>query len=135
MIMPVTKKYKKGRDFELSVAKKLRLAGFSTAKRMPRSGAIEGLQSDLLVPELPFVWELKNQQKWDIKSYMDQVRSNAEQTGKMPVLVAKKNNEVPLVMMELNDWINIIQRAFIENKTPVITGKNSYSKHEQTSGT
>lgn len=125
------KAYRKGRDFELEVAKQLRAAGFKSAKRTPRSGAIEGLESDLLVSELPFVWELKNQQQWDIKGYWDQVMAAVQGTNKIPVVVAKKNNQAPIVMMKLADWILLCQRAFIENKLPISTGKGAYTKHMQ----
>lgn len=132
MAKKVTKRYRKGRDFELDVAKQLRAAGFKKTKRMPRSGAIEGLESDLLAPELPLVMELKNQEKWSIESYMEQARRGAKSNNKMPVVIMKKNGLTdPYVTMQLSDWINILQRAFIENKMPVMVGKTAYSKHSQ----
>jgi len=126
------KAYTKGRKLEYSVAKKLRAAGFDSAKRMPRSGAIDGLDSDVLCFELPFVWELKNQETWSPATYMAQAEKSCEGNGKMPVVVMDKNRlPDPLVMLKLSDWILILQRAFIENKLPILTGKNAYNKHKQ----
>ena len=125
------KTYRKGRDFELLVAKMLRHAGFD-AQRTPRSGAIDGLDSDLLVKDLPIVFELKKQETWSPVAYMEQAAGNAESTNKIPVVIMSKNNlPDPYVMTKLSDFIVLLQRAFIENKLPVMVGANSYSKHNQ----
>lgn len=126
------KAYRKGRDFELLVAKQLREAGFKKATRMPRSGAVDGLDSDLHVPELPIVFECKKQETWSIPAYMQQAEGNAQATSKMPVVIVSKNNlPDPYVVTKLSDFIVLLQRAFIENKLPVMVGAGSYSKHNQ----
>ena len=131
--MKASYKKEKGRKLELLIAKRLRLAGLDkNASRTPLSGAVTGFKSDITTT-LPFAIEAKNQQTWSPAKYMQQAEEAADQTNKMPVVVMSKNRQPdPYVMMKLSDWINILQRAFIENKTPVISGKMSYSKHQQT---
>ncbi len=125
------KSYRKGHDFEILIAKQLRQAGFD-AKRMPRSGAIDGLDSDLFVPELPILWELKKQESWSIGAYMKQAEDNAEKTNKLPVVVMSKNNlPDPYTVIKLSDFILLLQRAFIENKLPIMVGVGAYTKHKQ----
>jgi hypothetical protein len=128
------KAYRKGRDFELFIAKMLRHAGFD-AQRMPRSGAIDGLDSDLLVKDLPCVFELKKQETWSIPQYMKQAEGNAQSTNKMPVVIVSKNNlPDPYVVMKLSDFIVLLQRAFVENKLPIAVGMNAFTKHKQING-
>ncbi len=125
------KAYRKGRDFELLVAKQLRHAGFD-AQRMPRSGAVDGLDSDLLVKDLPIVFELKKQETWSPIAYMEQAEGNAASTNKIPVVIMSKNNlPDPYVVTKLSDFILLLQRAFNENDLPITVGTNSYSKHNQ----
>lgn len=122
----------KGRRLELEVAKALRDAGLDkNAGRMPLSGAMQGFKSDIHTI-LPMIIECKNQETWSPLSYMDQASRDAEITGKMPVVIMSKNRlPDPYVMMKMTDWIEIMQRAFIENKSPVLVGANSYSKKAQ----
>lgn len=122
----------KGTRLEQFIAKSLRSAGLDKeAKRMPMSGSIEGFKSDIYT-SLPFTIEAKNQETWSPLAYMEQASRDADVNGKMPVVVMSKNRlPDPLVMMRFSDWILILQRAFIENKLPVTTGKTAYSKHMQ----
>ncbi len=123
------KTYRKGRDFELLVAKKLREAGFD-AKRMPRSGAIDGLDSDLFIPELPIVWELKKQEIWKVESYMRQADDSSTGTGKIPVVVMGKNGmSDPLVVLNLSNFIWLLQLA---KETGNFVKDTGYSKRRQT---
>jgi len=123
------KAYAKGREFEYLVSKKLREAGFN-AKRMPRSGAIDGLDSDLLIPELPIVWELKKQETWKVGEYMKQAIDSSESTGKMPVVVMGRNNlKDPYVVLELSNFIWLLQLA---KETGSFTRQIGYSKRKQT---
>ena len=101
------------------------------AQRMPLSGAMEGFKSDIYT-KLPMTIECKNQQRWQPLEYMDQASRDADVTGKMPVVIMSKNRlPDPMVMMKMGDWLQIMQRAFIENKTPVVYGVNSFSKRKQ----
>lgn len=122
----------KGRRLELEVAKSLRDAGLDKkAGRMPLSGAMEGFKSDIHTT-LPMIIECKNQETWSPLKYMEQASRDAETTGKMPVVIMSKNRlPDPYVMMKMTDWIEVLQRAFIENKIPLTIGLNSYSKKKQ----
>jgi hypothetical protein len=122
----------KGTRLEVEIAKAFRDAGLDKkASRMPLSGAISGFKSDIHT-SLPFIIEAKNQETWSPLAYMDQAQRDSDLTGKMPVVVMSKNRlPQPMVMMKFEDWILILQRAFIENKLPITTGLNSYSKHKQ----
>ncbi len=122
----------KGSRLERDVAKSLRDAGLDkNAGRMPLSGAMEGFKSDIHTT-LPMIIECKNQETWSPLAYMEQAQRDADITGKMPVVIMSKNRlPEPMVMMKMGDWIEILQRAFIENKTPILVGINSYSKRNQ----
>lgn len=122
----------KGSRLEKDVAKTLRDAGLDKqASRMPLSGAMEGFKSDIHT-SLPMIIECKNQETWSPLNYMEQASRDAEITGKIPVVIMSKNRlPEPMVMMKFGDWIEILQRAFIENKTPILVGVNSYSKRKQ----
>lgn len=123
------KAYAKGREFEYLIAKQLREAGFD-AKRMPRSGAIDGLDSDLFTPELPIVWELKKQETWKVGEYMKQAIDSSESTGKMPVVVMGRNNlKDPYVVLNLSNFIWLLQLA---KETGNFTRQIGYSKRKQT---
>lgn len=122
----------KGTRLEKFVASELRRAGFKSAKRMPMSGAIPGFKSDIFCLELPLIMELKNQESWSPLKYMEQASRDADITGKMPVVIMSKNRlPEPMVMMKFGDWVQILQRGFIENKMPIMVGINSYSKRKQ----
>lgn len=130
--MKVASKKAKGSRLERQIAKALRHAGLdSDARRMVLSGAIDGFKSDIKT-DLPFIIEAKNQETWSPLTYMEQAERDAIVTGKMPVVIMSKNRLAdPLVMMKMTDWILILQRAFIENKLPITTGRQAYTKHKQ----
>jgi len=81
----------KGIRLEKDVSKKLRSAGFKSAKRQPMSGAISGFDGDVYCLELPFIFELKNQETWSPQKYMEQAEAGARANGKMPVVIMSKN--------------------------------------------
>ena len=122
----------KGSRLELEIAKRLRESGLDkNARKMVLSGAVDGFDSDVLTT-LPVSIEAKNQETWKPLEYMEQAQASADKTNKMPVVVMSKNRlPEPLVMMRLVDWIQIMVRAFIENKLPIMVGMNSFSKHTQ----
>jgi len=122
----------KGTRLEVEIAKAFRDAGLDKkASRMPLSGAMEGFKSDIHT-SLPFIIEAKNQETWSPLAYMEQAQRDADTTGKMPVVIMSKNRlPQPMVMMKMSDWIELLQRAFLENKTPYLTGANKYSKQTQ----
>lgn len=130
--MKASSKKAKGSRLEKEVAKAFRDAGLDKkAGRMPLSGAMEGFKSDIHTT-LPMTIECKNQETWQPLAYMDQASRDADVTGKMPVVIMSKNRlPEPMVMMKFGDWIEILQRAFIENKSAILVGINSFSKRKQ----
>lgn len=124
----------KGTRLEQLVAKEFRRAKLDKkASRMPLSGAVDGFKSDIHTT-LPMIIECKNQETWSPLAYMEQAQRDADTTGKMPVVIMSKNRlPEPMVLMKFGDWIEILQRAFIENDTPILIGANSFSKRKQVS--
>lgn len=125
----------KGTRLEVEIAKRLREAGLDKeARRMVLSGAVDGFDSDIKT-SLPLSIEAKNQETWKPLEYMEQAQESASKTNKMPVVIMSKNRLTePLVMMRLDDFVLILQRAFIENNTPLVTGSQAYTKHNQLKG-
>lgn len=122
----------KGIRLENKCAADLRSAGFKSAKRQPMSGAIPGFNGDLFCLELPIVWELKNQESWSPEAYMRQAESSALKTNKIAAVVMSRNNfPDPYVVIKWSDFLNILQRAFIENSLPIATGERAFTKQQQ----
>lgn len=130
--MKAAGKKQKGARLERFIAKEFRAAGLDKkASRMPLSGAVDGFKSDVAT-SLPLSIEAKNQERWAVDQYMQQAIDSTEHTNKMPVVVMSKNRMPdPYIMMRFSDWIILLQRAFIENKLPITTGKQAYSKSKQ----
>jgi len=122
----------KGTRLEQDIAKALRNSGLDKkASRMPLSGAMDGFKSDIHTT-LPMTIEAKNQETWSPLKYMEQASRDADITGKMPVVIMSKNRlPDPMVLMRMSDWILILQRAFVENKSQILTGKQAFTKHNQ----
>lgn len=119
----------KGQRLERQFARRLRASGLDTnAKRMPNSGAIEDLKSDIDT-SLPFNLELKNQERWNVHDYMAQAIAGCKQ-HEMPVVVASKNNQKdPYVIMLAKDWIWLCQLA---KESGQLVGQYGFSKRKQT---
>lgn len=101
------KAYRKGRDFELSIAKDLRQSGLDkTATRMPRSGAVETLEEDI-VTQLPIHIEAKNHAKWSIHEWYEQALRGCKQL-KIPVVVAKRANDQSYAFLSWNDFMQLM---------------------------
>jgi len=56
----------------------------------------------------PFSIECKNQEKWNIHEFWKQTLSNLIPNTK-PLLIIKRNREIPLVVMKFNDLLEIIK--------------------------
>ena len=79
------------------------------------SGAIAGMKADILT-KLPFQFECKNEEHWEPKAYYKQAQAGLNLgSGRTPVVVMKSNNTPMFVMMEAQDWINLLYAAI--NKT------------------
>lgn len=121
------KTVRKGRDFEIEIAKSLRESGLDpTAKRMPRSGAIEGLESDILT-SLPINIEAKKQEKWDPLSYYEQAESETKH-GEIPVVVMGKNRTEPFAFLKWKDLVYLMQLA---SESGHFVREYGYSKRRQ----
>lgn len=80
------------------------------AQRMPLSGAIDGLKSDIFV-NLPVAFECKNQEKWTIPEWWDQATSQAG-LGKMPCLIVSRNYcQEPLAIIRFEDLLTFMAYA------------------------
>lgn len=120
------KTFRKGRDFELEIAKSLRESGLDPlAKRMPRSGAIETLDGDILT-QLPVNFELKNQKKWSIHEWYEQAL-NAKKQNEIAVVVAKREFDQAYAFLSWNDFVQMMIFA----KAGGWTHELSYSKRRQ----
>jgi len=119
----------KGQRLERRFAKRLRASGLDTnAKRMPNSGAIEDLKSDIDT-SLPFNLELKNQERWNVHEYMEQAKAGCKQ-HELPVVVASRNEmKEPFVIMLAKDWIWLCQLA---KESGQLVGQYGFSKRSQT---
>jgi len=86
----------KGIRLELEIAKTLRDAGLDrNAKKMPRSGAFMGFESDIHT-SLPLMIECKNQENWSPMEYYNQAKEHAG--VKIPVVVMARNRTEPYIM-------------------------------------
>ena len=56
---------------------------------------------------LPYSFECKNVEKLNVWKSFEQCKNNAGDST--PVLVIKKNRQTPKVVMELDEWLNIIR--------------------------
>jgi hypothetical protein len=119
-------KVEKGRSLELDIAKDLRDHKLDPwAKRMPRSGAIEGLRSDIYT-ELPIRIECKRQEKWKPEEYYQQAVDSARPT-EIPVVVMMKNEGVPMTLLSWNDFLGFMEWA----KLGGWLGELKFSKRRQ----
>jgi hypothetical protein len=120
------KAYRKGRDFELEIAKDLRESGLDPlAKRMPRSGAIETLDADILT-QLPVNFELKNQKSWSIHEWYAQAL-NAKKQNEIAVVVAKRHLDQSYAFLSWKDFVQLMIYA----KSGGWTQELQYSKRRQ----
>ena len=119
----------KGSRLEREVAERIRSSGLDkTASRMPLSGAMECLKSDIFT-KLPISVECKNQESWKPLEYLNQAKSGAKQ-NEIPVVIMSKNRlPEPIVMLELKDFIWILQLA---KESGGLTQQYGYTKRKQT---
>lgn len=97
----------KGRELETEIAKTLRDAGLDDdSKRMARSGAIYGLESDVFT-RLPITIECKAQETTKFKEWYGQA-STGVNTSKLPVVIWKENENVPFAFLKWSDLLEIM---------------------------
>jgi hypothetical protein len=99
----------KGARLENKVCKELIRSGLvPQAKRSFQSGAHWSWKSDIYAPGLNFSIECKNQEKVKIWEFWDQAESQRKPYSP-PVLMVSGNFRPILVVMDLNDWMNLVK--------------------------
>jgi hypothetical protein len=56
---------------------------------------------------IPYSFECKNVEKLNVWKSFEQCKTNSGK--RTPILVIKKNRETPKIVMELDEWLNIIK--------------------------
>ena len=115
----------KGIRLELEIAKTLRDAGLDPmAKKMPRSGAFMGFESDIHT-SLPIMIECKNQETWKPLEYYSQAK---EHSGvKIPIVVMSRNRSEPYAFLLWADVVELMAWALKGGWT----GDMPFSKRKQ----
>lgn len=109
-IKPAGKK-KKGARLENKVVKELVRSGLvPKAKRSFQSGAHWSWKSDIYAPGLNYMIECKNQERIRLWDFWEQASSQRKPYAP-PVLMVSSNFRPILVVMDLNDWINLVKEA------------------------
>ena len=98
---------RKGKTFERWVAAYLREHGYTEARRGQQYHG--GADSPDVVGMDGFHIEAKDTQKWSDYDFMAQsVRDAAE--DEIPIVIAKKNFQKPLVIIRLDDFMELIRK-------------------------
>lgn len=94
----------KGKRFERLVASKFREYGYDSR----RTAQYCGNTGDAADVTLPYIHvECKHQEQFRIYDWMDQAKRDSKGTGKLPIVVSKKNNCEILVTMCFDDWMQL----------------------------
>ena len=102
----------KGSKAEREFAQMLVDAGLDKyAKRMLRSGAIKGFDTDIKT-KLPFAFEIKAQETWKPLEYYKQADLANPNRGRLrTVVIMTKNREDMYAFLEVNDFLELIDYA------------------------
>ena len=101
---------KKGKRFELKIAKDLAKRFKTDIKRTPNSGGLS-FKGDILTTSgilSEYSWECKNQEKLNIWKALEQSEGDARGTLKTPVVVFTKNFEKDYIALQYDDFVNIL---------------------------
>lgn len=97
---------RKGKTFERWVAAYLREHGYTEARRGQQYHG--GADSPDVVGLDGFHIEAKDTERWSDYDFMSQsVRDAAE--GEIPIVIAKKNFQKPLVIIRLDDFMKVVK--------------------------
>lgn len=100
----------KGKRLELKVSQGLRLKGLDKdARPMIMSGAAEGFKTDIFT-KLPFAIECKNQERVQLWQAWEQAQEQRK-PFKDPVLMISGNYRPIIVVMDFEDWLNLVVEA------------------------
>lgn len=64
--------------------------------------------SSLARSRFPFAVECKNTEKINVYEFWKQATTNADRENLIPLLVVKRNRELPLAVMDLNDLFELL---------------------------
>jgi len=103
MIKPQSKKHK-GRRLELKVAKLIREILEIDAIRTPLSGG-GGIKGDIYCQELPFYFELKNQEKLKIWQWWQEIKDYEN-----PILIISGNRRPILAVCDFVWFLNLLKK-------------------------
>ena len=101
---------KKGKRFELQVAKYLSKMFNSKISRTPNSGGLS-LKGDIMATQgilSEFNWECKNQEKLNIWKALEQSANDCIGSHKQPLVVFTKNFEKDYVACELETFVQLL---------------------------
>lgn len=101
---------KKGKRFELKIAKDLAKKFDTNIRRTPNSGGLS-IKGDILTTSgilSEYSWECKNQEKLNIWKALHQSEGDAAGTRKTPVVVFTKNFENDYAALRYEDFVNIL---------------------------
>ncbi len=110
--MKLASALKKGKRLEQRIATAWRhkIDGFAMRTSGSGNGHIKGDVYNKL-----YSIEAKNQEKVKLWEWWEQARSQV-QFGKPPVLMVSGNYRPILVCMDLDDWLDLVKMAHIENE-------------------
>jgi len=101
---------KKGKRFELQIAKYLSKEFETSIRRTPNSGGLS-IKGDIMATQgilSEFNWECKNQEKLNIWKALEQSRNDCIGSHKEPLVVFTKNFEKDYIALELKDFVQIL---------------------------
>lgn len=101
---------KKGKRFELKIAKDLAKKFDSNIRRTPNSGGLS-IKGDIMATSgilSNFNWECKNQEKLNIWKALHQSANDCVGSLKTPLVVFTKNFENDYVALKYDDFVNLL---------------------------
>ena len=101
---------KKGKRFELQVAKYLSKEFNSEIRRTPNSGGLS-IKGDIMATQgilSEYNWECKNQEKLNIWKALEQSANDCIGSHKQPLVVFTKNYEKDYVALRLEDFTQLL---------------------------
>lgn len=101
--MPINSK-SKGKSFELKIAHIFQDWGYPAKRSVQYCGA-NGDSDVIGVPYLSI--ECKARESWDVYSWMEQAINDSQHNGRIPTVIAKKNNKDILAILRLEDFLEI----------------------------
>ena len=66
--------------------------------------------------ELPFHFEVKHCERWPIRDWIAQAKSDAERSGQPWVIAAKRNNAPFTVMMDAQTFFSVLRGDYANEK-------------------